>query len=69
MRFGGNLAVATGSPQKAASPNLLHQILNVGYLLQLAQHERSQVTFWIVLNTPACAFKVETFPEDGADSS
>jgi hypothetical protein len=66
--FGGNCAaIAAGSSQEVIPIKPLHQILHVGYLLQLTQQERSEVTFGIIFYWSPRAFAVKTLPEDGTE--
>jgi len=59
VRFSGDfVAVAAGVSQEAASPEPFHQVLAVGYLLQLTQKERSEVALRAVLCGSPRAFLV-----------
>jgi len=66
---GDSVAVAAGVSQEAVSSEPLHQVLEVGYLLQLPQHERSEVALRVVLHRPSSAFTLQPFPEDGVKRS
>ena len=50
-------------------PDRAREVLDVGYLEELAEHQRLEVPLGVVLHSPPGAFCVEVCPEDGMDWS
>jgi len=70
MGLGGGLVSVSADPSEVGVPlEALHQVLDVGYLEELAEHEGFEVPLGLVLHGPPRAFSVEVCPEDGLDRS
>jgi hypothetical protein len=63
------LIISTGGSHFSVPSESLDEVFYVGYLLQLTQHERSQITLRLVLYKPPCPFNVQALPEDGLKRS
>ena len=64
---GCQLAVSAGLSEVGVSSQPLHQVLDVGYLLQLSEQQGSEVPFGVVLYWSPRAALVQPGPEDGMD--
>jgi len=64
---GGPVTVTAGPPQVGVPLEALHQVLDVGYLLELAEHQGPEVPLGVVLHWSSWACLVEACPEDGLD--
>ena len=64
--FCGSLVpVAAGVSEVGVALQTLDQILHVGYLEYLSEHEVFQIPFGLIFYGSSGAFGVEAFPEDG----
>jgi len=61
------VTVAADLSEAGVSSQPLHQVFDVGDLLELAEEEGSEVPLGVVLYGSAGAFSVEACPEDGLD--
>ena len=59
--------VSAGVSEVGVVLQALHQVLDVWYLMELAEHEGFEVLFRVVFDESSGAFCVEIFPEDGVD--
>ena len=64
---GGHVTVTAGPPQVGIPPEALHPVFDVGYLLELAEHEGFEVPLGVVLDGSSGAFGVEACPEGDMD--
>ncbi len=66
---GGFVSVSAGFSEDGVAFQALHQVLDVGYLMELAEHEGFEVPFGLVFDGSSGSFGVKVFPEDGVDRS
>jgi len=57
---GGSVTVAADTPEVRGPPEALHQILDVGDLLQLPEHKRPQIPLGLIYHGPSRTVSVET---------
>jgi len=70
MDLGGcAITVAAGVSEAGVSSEAFDQVLHLGYLEELADHEGFEVPLGLVLYGSSGAFFVEVFPEGGMDGS
>ncbi len=66
---GSPVPVAAGVSEVGIPSEAFDEVLDVGYLVQLAEHEGPEVPLGVVLYGSTGAFGVEVCPEDGMDGS
>ena len=66
---GGPVPVSADSSKVGVSSEAFHQVLDVGYLLELAEHQGPEIPLGVILYGSSGAFGVEIGPEDGMDWS
>ena len=64
---GGPVPVSTHFSQVGVSSEAFDEVLDVGYLLQLAEHESPEIPLGLVLHGPSGAVSVEAGPEGGME--
>ena len=65
----GLVMVSAGFSEDGVALQALHQVLDVGYLEELSEHEGFEVPFGVVFDGSSGSFCVEVFPECGMDGS
>ena len=65
----GLVTVSAGFSEVGVASEAFDEVLDVGDLLQLAEHQRPQVPFGVVLYGSSGAFCVEVGPEGEVDRS
>ncbi len=66
---GGPVPVSADFSEVGVSSEAFDEVLDVGYLLELAEHQGLEVPFGVVLYWSSWAVSVEVGPEDGMDRS
>ena len=66
---GGLVPVSAGVSEVGVASEAFDEVLDVGDLLELSEHEGPEVPFGIVLYGSSGSFGVEACPEDGMDGS
>jgi len=66
---GGPVPVAAYLSEVGVASEAFDEVLDVGYLLDLAEHQGLEVPLGVVLYGSPGAFGVEVCPEDGMDRS
>ena len=68
MGLAGDVAPVSAYPAEVrVASEAFHEVLDVGYLEELAEHQGFQVPFGVVFDGSAWAVFVEVCPEDGLD--
>ena len=66
---GGPVAVSASPSEVGVASEAFHKVLDVGYLLELAEHEGPEVPLGVVFYWSPWAVDVEVCPEDRMDRS